>query len=66
MGRDRWGRRLGLLAFAGILLALGCAHKRQVYYPNDAGSGVSVRAPFVDVQVQQAPKKAFEVDDLDD
>jgi hypothetical protein len=45
-----------------VLVGIGCAHKRQVFYPIDHGGspagsrpGVRVRAPFVDVQVHEAP-----------
>ncbi len=41
---------------------IGCAHRRQVFYPGDqAGApapGVRVKAPFVDVHVPDDPGPA--------
>lgn len=59
----RW-RRWMVLGWACLmigLLGLGCAHKRQVFYPNSttAEPAVRVRAPFVDIQV---PQHAFQGD----
>lgn len=38
------------------IATIGCAHRREVYYGRDNGTGVSVRAPFVNVQVQGKPR----------
>ncbi len=43
----------GLLAIAACQ---GCAHRRDAYYGREPGSGVSVRAPFVNVQVRGKSK----------
>jgi hypothetical protein len=50
--------KLAKLAVLMLLGSVGCAHKRDVYYPRDNGRGVHVRAPFVDVQVQGKPRDA--------
>lgn len=53
------------LSLLGGLVIPGCVHRRHVFYPNErpqADSGVRVRAPFVDVQVQGD----HDDDDLDD
>ncbi|MEO6807694.1 MAG: hypothetical protein ABI353_01090 [Isosphaeraceae bacterium] len=44
---------LGLMVLAPGLGLIGCAHRRQVFYPNtnQPASGVHVRAPFVDIQM---------------
>lgn len=56
------GRRLAVMVLALGLEAGGCAHRRPVIAPADSGAvpvgsrpGVHVRAPFVDVQVHEAP-----------
>lgn len=54
-------RRNGARSAIAVMLlvlsvSLGCAHRRDAYYARDTGPGVSVRAPFVNVQVQGKPK----------
>lgn len=46
--------KLLILGILATILSQGCAHRRQSYYPEDfqSGRGVSVRAPFVNVQVR--------------
>jgi hypothetical protein len=60
----RAGRRgVSVLVLAIGLVDVGCAHRRQVFYPGDYGGvpvgsrpKVQVRAPFVDVQVHETPE----------
>ena len=56
----RW---MGLVVAGWLLGSAGCAHKREVYYPNDQGE-VRVKAPFVDVRVPTRPD--HDLDDIDD
>ena len=52
-------RRTRMLLAAGLLAIVGsegCAHRREAYYARDTGTGVNVRAPFVNVQVRGKSK----------
>jgi hypothetical protein len=63
-------RNAWLAPILGLVAAgSGCAHRREVVYPPaparvQAGPGVHVRAPFVNVNGQGPPRR-IEVDDLD-
>jgi hypothetical protein len=65
MSRRRWMVLGGSCLMIG-LSGPGCAHKRQVYYPNTttAEPAVRVRAPFVDIQVPRQ-SRVGDPDDLD-
>jgi hypothetical protein len=73
--RDRRadGRGGVVLVLALGLMGVGCAHRRQVFYPGDYGGvpvgsrpKVHVRAPFVDVQVREAPTAIRPAPGVDD
>ncbi len=49
--------RLGLFLLLGM--GLGCAHQRPSYEPGAASRGVHVRAPFVNVHVNN-PRRAHQ------